>query len=604
MGPVACLDHNLPPRVPSNVAFAFWACLENRGSPGDAAALRLLIDGASCAEVALPLAEFGRGERATVCWTFCTPDPGTHRVQLEIFEPNAPQVSGFPRWLLRLRGPYRKLLRFVRARAAFVLPLLERIARALRPPVPSPPPTGDGPPATAASGRPVSGPGGEPLVLSFETTEAVAEPGRDSLDMARASNSWFYFPGEGISWSRAGGTYPLFARGGKGCRLTDITGREYIDYMMGYGCSLLGYAPERVARAVAGFRESVSLLSLTHHLEMEVARKLCDMIPCAEVAVFGKGGSDVCTAAVRLARSFTGRSRVLVCGYHGWHDWYVDDRGFGATGVPGRPHPLVTHFAFNDLTGFLKLLARHRGEVAAVMLEPSAPVDGDGLNGPLADVDPEFLRELAEATRRAGALLIFDEIITGFRYPGGSVQKATGVVPDLACFGKALAAGWPLSALVGRKAVFRAAMHRTFYGPTFKGDVPALAAAREALAVYREADVPAHLGDHGRRLRDGVNRVCREAGLRAELSGPPFRMVLSFHEPDGPRQVLLRTLAQQELLKRGILTYKGFLLPSFAHDEVALGETLAAFTGALAVVAAAGADGEFARRLEIPPIVS
>jgi glutamate-1-semialdehyde aminotransferase len=146
-------------------------------------------------------------------------------------------------------------------------------------------------------------------------------------------------------------------------------------------------------------------------------------------------------------------------------------------------------------------------------------------------------------------------------------------------------------------------MHRTFYGPTFKGDVYALAAAREALAVYREADVPRHVGDHGSRLREGVNSLCREAGLRAELSGPPFRMVLTFQEPNERRQVLLRTLAQQELLKRGILTYKGFLLPSLAHDEQALQEALAAFAAALPVVAAADSDDAFARHLEIPAVL-
>src|SRR5439155_10687860 len=141
----------------------------------------------------------------------------------------------------------------------------------------------------------------------------------------------------------------------------------------------------------------------------------------------------------------------------------------------------------NDVADFQRLLDTHRGDIAAVMLEPAAPAEG--IQGPVEDVDRGFLREVAELTRRAGALLIYDEIITGFRYPSGSVQKATGIVPDLACFGKALAAGMPLSALVGRRDLFQRGMARIHYGPTFKGEVYSFAAAKAALQIYREQDV-------------------------------------------------------------------------------------------------------------------
>src|SRR5262249_54470295 len=179
------------------------------------------------------------------------------------------------------------------------------------------------------------------------------------------------------------------------------------------------------------------------------------------------------------------------------------------------------------------------------------------------------------------ALLIFDEIITGFRYPGGSVQKATGVVPDLACFGKGLSAGMPLSALVGRRRIMKAFMHRVYYGPTFQSEVYSLAAAKEALTIYGEVDVPGHIWDHGNRLKAGINRICHDLGVHAEMIGPPFRMVLSFREAEAHHVTLMRTLVQQELLKRGVLTYMGFMLPSYAHDDQALEETLEAFAHAL-----------------------
>jgi glutamate-1-semialdehyde aminotransferase len=234
------------------------------------------------------------------------------------------------------------------------------------------------------------------------------------------------------------------------------------------------------------------------------------------------------------------------------------------------------------------------------MLEPAGPVEG--LNGPLQDAAPEFLRAVAEATRREGALLIFDEIITGFRYRAGSVQKATGVIPDLACLGKGLSAGMPLSALVGRRQFFQTGMERIFYGPTYKGEVYSFAAAREVLAIYSEQDVPAHVWGYGDRLRYGVNDLCEQHGVAARMIGPPFRMVLSFAEGDVGKASLMRTLVQQELLRAGIITYRGFMLPSLAHDEQALKPTLTAFDKALALLARAMREDALARYLEIPPI--
>jgi glutamate-1-semialdehyde aminotransferase len=204
-------------------------------------------------------------------------------------------------------------------------------------------------------------------------------------------------------------------------------------------------------------------------------------------------------------------------------------------------------------------------------------------------------------TRDAGAVLVYDEILTGFRYPGGSVQQATGIVPDLACFGKALGAGMPLSAVVGRARIFEQAMDRTHYGPTYRGEIVSLAAARAALPIYRSEPVAAHVWAHGLALQEGADRLCAELGVGARLTGPPFRMGLMFDEPDEHRRRLKRALYNQELLKAGVITYDGVMLPSYAHDDSVLAAALEAMRLALGVVARAAASDELETRLEIPP---
>ena len=543
---VAYISHNVPARMPAGTLRACGLSRENRGAAAwrqnrlaaNVVGVAIHLDDAHLTTVELPAATVHTGERATLHWTFRTPaDAGQHVLKIGLVGRGA---KGF--------GP--------------------RDDAALR--------------------------------VTFETTAQPSSATGRLMDEAIATNPWFSFPSQGISWSASGHEYPLFAREAKGCRITDLEGRRYIDYVMGWGCALLGYANDRVQRAVADSLGSAGILSLPPPLELDVTRALCAKLECAEMAVFSKNGSDVCTAAVKLARVYTGRLKILVCGYHGWQDWFVEGKGFQTTGVPERRKPLTIRFPFNDVTEFKRLMKKHRGEVAAVMLEPSGPVEG--LNSPLYDADPEFLRQVAAVTKSEGSLLIFDEIMTGFRYPHGSVQQATGVTPDLACFGKALSAGMPLSALVGRARVFEAAMSRIFYGPTFKSEAYSFAAAREALAIYEEEDVPGHVWSYGNRLKSAVNQLSRDLGLPAELTGPPFRMNLIFHEPDEWRVVLMRTLVQQELVKGGVLTFRGVMLPSLAHDDEAFRETIAAFERALLTLARAAREDAYAKYLEIPPL--
>ncbi|MFL6797472.1 MAG: aminotransferase class III-fold pyridoxal phosphate-dependent enzyme [Xanthobacteraceae bacterium] len=419
-----------------------------------------------------------------------------------------------------------------------------------------------------------------PVEIALEVQDGPPQADADLFEIALRSNWAFYHPSGYVSCLSDGTVLPRVLERGEGSHVWDSSGRRYIDYTMGWGCALLGHGHKEIEASVRRWMGCGPTLPLPHRIELELTDALCQQakIPCAEAAAFGKNGSDVCTLAVRLARLATGRHTILFCGYHGWQDWYAEGLGFGGTGVPERDRQIVHRFSYNDIPSFRHAISEHRADLAAVMLEPSGA--SGGVDGIGEDTDLAFLNVVAEDTRAAGGLLIFDEIITGFRYPGGSVQKATNVIPDLACFGKALGNGFPISALLGRRDLMRL-MSRTFYGPTFKGEVYSLAAARSALTIYGSEPVAEHVCLFGQRLRAGLMQICGACGVDARVVGPPFRMRLVFAEPDPLRRKLLHTLYVQQLLGAGLITYQGIMLPSYAHGEAELSHTMSVMEDAL-----------------------
>ncbi len=437
-----------------------------------------------------------------------------------------------------------------------------------------------------------------PLTIDLFADERMPDVSSDLFIKAQEINPWHYQPSRGVSHSHEGKPFPRFVSRAKGCQLWDPEGNSFTDYIMGWGSALLGYADDRIRDAIAQTLDTAPLTPFPSPLEMETAQMLVEDFNGAQMAVFGKNGSDVCTVAARLARAFTGKRIILYSGYHGWQDFWAEQSGFQGSGIPERPSPLIHRFRFNDREDFRRLYEVYRHDLAAVMLEPSGP--GESVQGPAQDADPLFLALVAEAARDARALLVFDEIMTGFRYPSGSVQKAFGVVPDLTCLGKALAAGMPLSALIGKADIFQRAMHRTHYGPTFKGEIYSFAAAKAAMTIYRKEPVAQHVWDYGTRLKDGLNRICRRIGLAVECKGPPFRMAIAFDEPDPDRLRMKRTLYQQELMKCGITTYNGIMIPSYAHTEAVLKETLSAAECALRAVDGAERENNLEGAIELP----
>jgi glutamate-1-semialdehyde 2,1-aminomutase len=541
---VAYHGHNIPRRLPANSTMGAWVCLENRGDytwqlyhpEGKRVDLVIRCDGTVLATHLMPRAEVHPGERVTVHFPLrLLCGEGVHELQMELVEQ---QVTCF------------------------------------------------------------TDQGMDPLRWTLVVEPAPASHSARLYEQAARISPWYYQPTQGVGRSIDGRLFPLFISRANGCYLWDLEGRQYIDYIMGWGCALLGYAEERVQKAIREVLDSAAVVPFPHPLEIEVAHMLTEDIPCAEMVVFGKNGSDVCTVAARLARVFTGKKTILYSGYHGWQDFWAEQAGFAASGVPDRPERLIHPFKFNHLSDFMGLYQHYRDDLAAVVLEPSGP--GEGIQGPVQDADRNFLAAIAQAAKEAGALLIYDEIITGYRYPSGSVQRATGVIPDLTCLGKALSAGMPLSALVGQAHIFQRSMHNTHYGPTFRGEIYSFAAAKAAIHIYRNEPVAEHVWNYGTRLQQGINRLCQQLGVAAACVGPPFRMALAFNEPDAERLRLKRTLCQQELFKAGVITYNGVMLPSYAHGDHVLQATLEAFGLALERVGMAEREDAFHRYLEIP----
>ncbi len=383
------------------------------------------------------------------------------------------------------------------------------------------------------------------------------------------------------------GAAPLFLERGKGCRVWDVDGNEYIDYVQGLLPNILGYANEEVNVAATEQLAKGHSFSLPHPLEVQLAERLTRLIPCAEMVRFGKNGSDATSGAIRAARAYTGRDRVACCGYHGWQDWYIGSTTRHA-GVPGAVRELTHPFVYNDLASLEKVLVSHTGEFAAVILEPFN----------FAEPAPGFLHGVQDLARHHGAVLIFDEICSGFHFGLGGAQKIFGVTPDLACFGKAMGNGFPISCVVGRAEIMRI-FEEIFYSFTFAGEIASMAAAMKVLDILEHTDALARIESNGRTLLDGIRTLVKEARLtgRIDITGRPQWSLLKFRNSDGTDSALIKNLFQQEAVKRGILLLATHNMTA-AHDAAAIDQTLQAYAEVLKTLSAWLADTNPDRHLD------
>ncbi len=386
------------------------------------------------------------------------------------------------------------------------------------------------------------------------------------------------------------GASPLFLDRGDGCRVWDVDGNEYLDFLLALMPVVLGYRDPDVDDAIRSQLDKGISFSLSTSLEADLAERLVDVIPCAELVRFGKNGSDATSAAVRLARAYTGRDGVAHCGYHGWHDWYI-----GSTtrhlGVPDAIRDLSEAFPYNDSDALEDLLSKAPDRFAAVILEPA------GTEEP----KPGFLKHLREITDRHGIVLIFDEIVTGFRIHLGGAQAKYGVTPDLACFGKAMGNGMPISAIVGRRSVMKL-MEDIFYSGTFGGEALSIAASIATIDKLVASNGIERINKSGQYLSGAVSGLLERYGLdqRFAVVGPSWKPAIKCLEI-GERESTGISLLRQELIAAGILMGSNFNI-CLAHDQPALEEAVQRWEKACIAVASAFNDPEPNRHLRGTPI--
>jgi glutamate-1-semialdehyde 2,1-aminomutase len=352
------------------------------------------------------------------------------------------------------------------------------------------------------------------------------------------------------------GVSPFFLKRAKGSHVWDVDGNEYVDFVNALSAITLGYNDPDVTKAVKAQIEDGTIFSLPHELEVEVAEKIIEMVPSAEMVRFGKNGSDATSGAIRLARAYTKRDHIAVCGYHGWQDWYICSTSRNL-GIPQSTRDLTHTFAYNDIDSLHKIFKKWPDQVAAVIMEPmniTAPKDG-------------FLEDIRDLTHNKGTVFIFDEMVTGFRYAEGGAQEYFGILPDLATYGKGLANGYPISAIVGRADIM-CLMEEIFFSFTFGGETLSLAAAFATLTKLQRECVIEKLWTQGQKVMDGTKAIIKQHGLEDVISvaGKACWSSLIFRDTDAYTQWELKTFFLQEVFKRGLLILGSHNM-SFSHSD-------------------------------------
>lgn len=362
------------------------------------------------------------------------------------------------------------------------------------------------------------------------------------------------------------GVSPYFAARAKGARLWDVDGNEFVDYINSQCAITLGYQDPDVNAAVRAQLDDGVIFTLSSPLEMAVAESLVEMVPCAQKVRFGKNGSDATSGAIRIARAYTQRDHIAVCGYHGWQDWYIGSTARNR-GVPQATRDLTHSFTYNDIESLHSLLRERPDGYAAIILEP--------MNITAPELD--FLPAVRELASRYGAVLIFDETITGFRFSNGGAQELFGVTPDLATFGKGLANGYPLSAVAGRADIMQQ-MEEVFFSFTFGGEALSLAAAQATLKKLRDKPVTATIASRGKAVIEGIQALIERHNFSdsIRITGHPSWSFLTINDTGPYSSWQLKTLMMQELFARGILAY-GTHNISYAHSEADVAMLLHAY---------------------------
>lgn len=384
--------------------------------------------------------------------------------------------------------------------------------------------------------------------MQFKTSEALLarELQVSPLAAQTYSKSYRYF---------CRGFAPSYMDHGEGCYIYDVDGNKFIDYMCALGPITVGYNNPEINEAVIRQVKKFASGSLQSELEVELAEKLCKIIPCAEMVRFVKNGSDATTAAIRLARAYTGREKVLMSGYHGMHDWSI-----GASenykGVPESVRALTKNFLYNDLQDLEEKLKDN--DIAAVILEPIQS------NGPKEG----YLQNVKELAHKYGAVLIFDEVVSGFRYALGGASELYGVTPDLASFGKGMGNGYAGSAVAGRKDLLEQIEQGVFISTTFGGDSIFMAAALATIKILEKPGFYEHIRNIGTIQRNGLIKLIDKYHLQDILTvtGLPEHAGLSFEGHGSLSYLDIQSVYSQEMVRNNILVFAIYNLNA-SHTE-------------------------------------
>ena len=391
---------------------------------------------------------------------------------------------------------------------------------------------------------------------------------------------------------------PIYADHAKGSRFVDVDGNEYIDWVNAVTAIILGHADDVVDDAVREQIGKGSLFTLNSPLEIELAELLIDTIPSAEMVRYTKGGGESCAVAVRIARGTTGRDKILFSGYHGWHDWYqsanylVDPEsgefpfaGIEPTGVPKALAGTAIPFIYEDLDNLRQLFDENKGEVAAVMMEPmrsERPEEG-------------YLEAVKELCHANGALLIFDEVSSGWRISLGSAQEWLGVTPDMSVFAKAMSNGYPMGCVVGSREAMEPA-DRMFISSSYWSDNIGLAASVTTISELKRRNSTEFFKEFGEKMAAALQDAVDSVGISAQVTGIHTAPTLSIEVPDPAMKKQIDTLFIQEMARRGVFAPTSFKA-TMAHTDEDIAITAEAAADSMRVIMRA-LEGELDTLLE------
>ena len=373
------------------------------------------------------------------------------------------------------------------------------------------------------------------------------------------------------------GEYPVFITHGHGGHIVDVDGNEYIDMLCAYGPIILGYVEDEINDAAKAQMDKGFCFSLVQPLQNELEQRLADIMPCGEQTILVKTGSDATNAAVRAMRAYTGRDKIARCGYHGWGDWCVEHHG----GVPEAVWQLTKEFEYGDIADLERVFAENPGEIAGVVITPV----GHPMAKPLIAPPPGYLQAVVDLAHKHGAVLTFDEIRTGFRVSMGGASERYGVVPDLTTVGKAMANGYSIAALVGKREIMNVYVKGAFLSSTYFPNSLEMAASMKCLEILEREKVQDAIWERGTKFLARLGAIVDKSGVPVTKSGIPPMPFLTFDHVDDHYKER-RTSFYTQCIRRGLFVqpYHHWYI-CFRHTEADLNRALEVVEESLAFVA-------------------